>query len=89
MDFVEVRTLPELTDPGNWLTGLPDWGHPWVEPEVPRIHAADLSYPILFHPDGWLMDGYHRVAKALWLGRTHLPCVRFTGFTLPPPTGRP
>jgi ParB-like chromosome segregation protein Spo0J len=49
-----------------------------------RVIDADLSYPILIHPTGWLMDGYHRVARALMEGRKTLPAVQFTDDTLPP-----
>ncbi len=32
------------------------------------IEEADLSYPVILDPDGRLMDGMHRVCKALNLG---------------------
>ena len=42
-----------------------------------RIEAADLSYPIILAADGRLMDGGHRLARALIDGRTHIAAVRF------------
>jgi hypothetical protein len=42
-----------------------------------KIADADLSYPIILAPDGSLMDGGHRVCKALLLGRTEIDAVRF------------
>ncbi len=42
-----------------------------------RIQAADLSYPIILNQDGALMDGGHRICKALTLGHTHISAVRF------------
>lgn len=33
-----------------------------------RIEAADLSFPIILSADGGLMDGGHRIAKALLRG---------------------
>jgi hypothetical protein len=30
-----------------------------------RIHDADLSYPIIVSKDGVIIDGYHRLAKAV------------------------
>ncbi len=38
---------------------------------------ADLSYPIILNIDGRVMDGMHRVAKALSEGRTTIRAVRF------------
>ena len=41
------------------------------------IEAADLSYPIILASDGRVMDGMHRVAKALLQGRETIEAVRF------------
>ena len=82
---VDLATLDEATDPNQWVCHWRDPTHPWMVPELARIEAADLSYPVLFHPAGWLMDGMHRVAKALMSGRTTVMAVRFTPDTLPPP----
>ncbi len=38
---------------------------------------ADLQYPIILCADGRVMDGMHRVTKALALGQTEILCVRF------------
>ena len=42
------------------------------------IQAVDLSCPIILSSDGSVMDGMHRVAKAVLLGRTTIQAVRFT-----------
>jgi hypothetical protein len=47
------------------------------------IEAADLSYPIILDADGRLMDGMHRVCKAIRSGETHIQAVRFP--ETPPP----
>ena len=39
--------------------------------------ATDLSFPIILDSMGRVMDGMHRVCKALMEGRTHLPAVQF------------
>lgn len=39
--------------------------------------AADLQYPIILCARGRLMDGMHRVTKALALGQRTIPSVRF------------
>lgn len=36
--------------------------------EIKRIENADLKYPILIH-NGFIMDGKHRLAKAIWQGK--------------------
>ena len=36
------------------------------------VEAADLAYPILIDAEGKLMDGMHRVAKALLAEYTHI-----------------
>ncbi len=41
------------------------------------VQAADLAYPIILAADGSVMDGMHRIAKALLLGDTHILAVRF------------
>jgi hypothetical protein len=39
--------------------------------------AADLSYPVILGFDGRVMDGMHRIARALLDGREQLPVRRF------------
>jgi hypothetical protein len=41
------------------------------------VRDVDPSYPIILGSDGRLMDGMHRVARALLEGRTAVPAVRF------------
>lgn len=41
------------------------------------VQAADLSYPIILDEDGDLMDGRHRLMKAMLLGRPTILAVRF------------
>ena len=47
------------------------------------IAAADLRWPILLCAEGRVMDGMHRVCKALSEGRATLPAVRLR--ETPPP----
>ena len=42
-----------------------------------RANSADLDYPIILDDDGFIMDGWHRVAKALFLGLATIKAVRF------------
>ena len=41
------------------------------------IGEADLAFPVILSSDGRVMDGMHRIAKALLEGRTHVAAVRF------------
>ncbi|HEV8448197.1 MAG TPA: hypothetical protein VGQ44_15310 [Gemmatimonadaceae bacterium] len=41
------------------------------------VNAADLSYPIILAADGCVMDGRHRVTKALLQGRSTIDAVQF------------
>ena len=42
-----------------------------------RIQEVDLAYPIILSADGRVMDGMHRIAKALLDGRTTISAVQF------------
>lgn len=48
-----------------------------------RVANADTSIPVLFSPVGGLMDGYHRVVKALINGDTYILAYRL--LVLPEP----
>ena len=41
------------------------------------VNAADLQYPIILDEDGEIMDGRHRVMKAIMKGRKTIKAVRF------------
>ncbi len=41
------------------------------------LNESDLSFPIILSSDGRIMDGMHRVLKALLSGATHIQAVRF------------
>jgi len=41
------------------------------------INEADLSYPVMLDQQGRVMDGMHRVCKALMTGSAHIPVVQF------------
>jgi hypothetical protein len=48
-----------------------------------RIEAADLHQPIILSASGLVMDGVHRICRALREGRETVPAVRFV--VTPPP----
>lgn len=49
-----------------------------IAEHVKRVNETSLEYPILLDPDGFIMDGWHRVIKALVNGDKTIKAVRFT-----------
>lgn len=47
---------------------------------------ADLSFPVILGPDGRVMDGMHRIARAMLEGKAEVSAVRFPA--LPDPDYR-
>lgn len=78
--FELARGLPVMDVPLNHL-------NVWVEYEkvtlremvmhMKAVEAADLSFPIILDEDGALMDGRHRLMKAMLLGEPTIKAVRF------------
>ena len=74
---VALSEIAEL-DRDHW------YGHGSASPTVRSvvehcqlIMAADLAYPIILDSAGRVMDGMHRIGKALLLGHSHIDAVRF------------
>ena len=44
---------------------------------VRLVNNADLNYPIILDDEGYVMDGRHRIAKALLDGVASIKAVRF------------
>jgi hypothetical protein len=73
---VELASIEEI-DSVYWFD---EFERPTVRRVVDHarlIEEVDLSYPIILGFDGRVMDGMHRVAKALLLGRTTISAVQF------------
>lgn len=45
--------------------------------EMRRVMDVDTSHPIILDEDGFIMDGWHRVARALLEGKPTIKAVRF------------
>lgn len=43
---------------------------------INRINNANLDYPIIQGPGGYIIDGWHRVSKAILNGETTIKAVR-------------
>ena len=72
---VAVAEVHELDD-NHWFTHEEPTCRSVVR-HAQLIEAADLSYPIILDADGNVMDGMHRVCKALRDNVPAVPCVRF------------
>src|SRR5579859_826276 len=65
------------------LNALRDADEAWLresdalDQHLKLIEEADLSYPIILSASGELMDGRHRVVKAIRQGALHIQAVQF------------
>jgi hypothetical protein len=48
-----------------------------------RIMDADMSYPVIVGPNGDILDGVHRIAKAMLGGATSVRAVRIRALPAP------
>ena len=80
-DFPRIQlalsALRELDEafPAN-EKGVVTWRN--VVGHIALIEAADPSYPIILAANGEVMDGRHRIAKAMLAGQTAIEAVQFT-----------
>ncbi len=67
-----IRELDEV-----WSSD--DEGQSWraLIEHVRLLEEADLTFPIILSSTGRVMDGMHRVAKAMLLGRAEIEAVQF------------
>ena len=74
---VKLSYISEV-DENFWYQGKNDL--PTVRSMVEHfqlIRETDLEYPIILSANGRVMDGMHRVAKALMLGHDKIHAVQF------------
>jgi len=74
---VELAALAEI-DTAYWFDDRREF--PTVRRVVDHvrlIEAVDVSSPIILSHDGLVMDGMHRIARAMLEGRATVPAVRF------------
>lgn len=83
---VDLDSIPDV-DADYWFFDHP--GKPSVRDVVEHarlISEVDTSHPIILDPDGRVMDGMHRVARALLDRKTSISAVKLA--TLPEPDFR-
>jgi len=73
---VPLTAIRELDEPFHSDTETSTWRA--MIQHVVLMDSADLDFPIILAADGRVMDGMHRVAKALLLGHSCIEAVQFT-----------
>jgi hypothetical protein len=73
---VEIDSIAEV-DSVYWFDETQTPTVRRVVEHVRLIEEVDVRYPIILGPDGQVMDGMHRIARAMLDGRTTIPTVRF------------
>ena len=76
VETVPLSQISELDEP-YWFTGGDRPTCRRIAEHFRLMQAADLQYPVILCADGRLMDGMHRVTKALANGQTGIAAVRF------------
>ncbi|MCH7790364.1 MAG: hypothetical protein IH940_13130 [Acidobacteria bacterium] len=80
---VELASIAEI-DSVYWFGG--DRSRATVRAVIDHVRliaGVDRSFPVILGPNGRVMDGMHRIARALLEGDETIHAVRFT--ELPPP----
>lgn len=75
VEQIQLAEIDEI-DSVYWFDGSE---HPTVRNVVEHfrlIQEVDTSYPIIVGPDGRVLDGMHRIARALLEGRGSIAAVR-------------
>jgi hypothetical protein len=72
---VALASLAEI-DENYWFTERSPTPREIVA-HMHLVNACDLAHPIVLDAEGRVMDGMHRIAKALLLGRTEILACRF------------
>jgi hypothetical protein len=74
---IPVASITEIDSP-YWFNDERD--KPTVRNMVDHfrlVQEVDMSYPIILNVDGRVMDGMHRVARALLAGKSTIKAVQF------------
>jgi len=81
--MIDPATLPEL-DENHWYVHTASAPTPRSILEHLRlIRACDIRYPVILDQDGRVMDGMHRVCRALLDDIDEIPAVQFEQDPLP------
>jgi hypothetical protein len=83
---IKLGDIRELDEEWHCDADRPTW-RDLIE-HVNLIQAADLSFPIILSATGSVMDGMHRVAKAVMRGDREITGVQFDEDPEPDHVGR-
>ena len=83
---VALSQIRELDEPWSGFDDAPTWRS--LVAHVRLMDDADLGFPIILAADGRVMDGMHRVARALRLGLRDIEAVQFSEDPPPDHVGR-
>ncbi len=74
---IDPREVEELEE-NHWYCAGGEPTPRSIMEHLQLIQACDLAYPIILDAQGRLMDGMHRVCKAVMSGETQILAVQFT-----------
>ncbi len=77
VEFIPVETLVEQLQGTCWTEGEDDVTPEWVLGHTRRILKSDLDYPILVDENNIIVDGVHRLCKAVLEGKEVVKVQRF------------
>lgn len=72
---IPLHQIRELDEPWFGEDEPPTWKS--LVDHMRLVEQADLSFPIILSASGAVMDGMHRVARAVLLGHAEITAVRF------------
>jgi hypothetical protein len=72
--LIPIEAIRELDEP-FWFDRPPSCRE--IANHAKLIVETDLAHPIILGADGRVMDGMHRVCKALMLGKKEISAVQF------------
>ena len=78
---VKISSLSPSNFSTIWFKKSPTFTQ--VLQHMQDVLTVDLRYPIILDPSGNIMDGYHRVTKALLLGKKTILVKQFDELPLP------
>ncbi|MFZ0667364.1 MAG: hypothetical protein WAM97_16540 [Acidimicrobiales bacterium] len=74
---VEVSTIEEI-DSVYWFDEAPQPTVRAIVNHIRLVNEADTSFPVILSVEGRVMDGMHRIAKAMLEGHATIRAVMFT-----------
>jgi hypothetical protein len=74
---VPLTTIRELDEPYWCNEGTKQLTCREVVTHTRLINDCDFTYPVILSSDGRVMDGMHRICKALLVGLSDIEAVRF------------